>query len=37
MCQHKQLLPLTAKRVKWTPETTYRDIENSFNMTHINK
>ena len=27
MCQHSKLHPLIARRIKWIPETVYRDIE----------
>ena len=26
LCQHNKLDPLTARRVKWIPETLYREI-----------
>ena len=36
LCQNNKLHPLTARRGKLISETIYRDIEKSFNMTHIN-
>ena len=36
LCQHKKFHPLTDRRRKLISETTHRDIEKSFSMTHRN-
>ena len=35
LCKHEKLHPLTARKGEWILERLYKDIEKSFNKTHL--